>query len=208
MAQIFYQRALPHYQPSGATFFVTYRLAGSLPVVVIDRLNQEFQQQCQALQRNAKPGISTTEAIYTLRKKYFAKFDACLHRNPNEPYWLSDERVAAIVADSLHFLAQRYFDLWAFCIMPNHVHILIQLFPSAPRLYQVMQKHKRFTAQTGNTVLQRNGQFWARESYDHLVRGNGESERIVAYILNNPVKAGLVEDWQAWQWSYLHPHAL
>lgn len=205
METVFYYRNLPHYQPSCATFFVTYRLAGSLPVAVINRLKQEFRQQCQVIQKNGKPRPSQKEAIYIQRKRYFAKFDEHLHRNMNEPYWLRDENLAKIVADSLHFLAQEYFDLWAYCIMSNHVHILISLFPAAPRLYKVMQKHKRSTAIEGNKVLRRTGQFWARESYDHVVRKDGEFGRILAYILNNPVKAGLVEDWQAWQGSYLNP---
>lgn len=146
MEKIYYHRDLPHYQPSCATFFVTYRLAGSLPVAVINRLKQEFRQQCQVIQKNGKPRPSQKEAIYTLRKRYFAKFDDCLHRNMNEPYWLRDENIMTIVSDSLHLLAQDYFDLWAYCIMSNHVHVLISLFSNAPRLYKVMQKHKSFTA--------------------------------------------------------------
>ena len=46
------------------------------------------------------------------------------------------------------------------------------------------------------------GSFWQAESYDHVVR-NGELERIISYVLENPVKAGLVEDWEQWPYTYL-----
>jgi putative transposase len=66
-----------------------------------------------------------------------------------------------------------------------------------------MQSLKRHTARQANLALGRQGAFWQDESYDHVVRNAGEFERIVSYILENPVKAGLVSDWQAWPWSYL-----
>jgi REP element-mobilizing transposase RayT len=65
-----------------------------------------------------------------------------------------------------------------------------------------MHSLKRRTATESNRVLQRRGQFWHRESYDHIVRDEKELNRIRNYVLNNPVKAGLVERWQDWPWTY------
>ncbi|MEI8059975.1 MAG: hypothetical protein WCG67_07450, partial [Ferruginibacter sp.] len=69
-------------------------------------------------------------------------------------------------------------------------------------LYKLMQSHKSFTAKKCNLILQRTGAFWEPESYDHIVRP-GEFDKIVNYILANPVKAGLVKKWEDWQWSFL-----
>lgn len=66
-----------------------------------------------------------------------------------------------------------------------------------------MQSLKGYTAHEANKILNRTGQFWEEESYDHEVRNDEELDRIVKYVLNNPVKAGLVKDWREWQWSWL-----
>ena len=65
-----------------------------------------------------------------------------------------------------------------------------------------MQSLKGFTSREANILLGRNGTFWEHESYDHFVRDADELKRIVAYVLRNPLKAGLVEDWREWRWSY------
>jgi hypothetical protein len=65
-----------------------------------------------------------------------------------------------------------------------------------------MQSLKGFTAHECNLLLGREGESWAHESYDHYIRDNDERCRIVAYVLNNPVKAGYVKDWRAWKWNY------
>ena len=202
--KIYYQRNLPHYQPAQATFFVTYRLVDSLPLKFIERLKQEFHRERARIESNTPDEKEQEEATYLLRKKYFGKFDNQLHKNLNEPYWLKDYGIAEIVTNSLHFLAKRYFELWAYCIMPNHVHILITLSADAPILYQVMQSHKGFTGMECNKILHRNGQFWTHESYDHVVRKD-EFGRIMTYILNNPVKAGFIDNWENWKGSYLNP---
>ena len=67
----------------------------------------------------------------------------------------------------------------------------------------IMQRLKSFTARKANRILGRQGSFWQDESCDHVVRDDGELGRIVEYILQNPVKAGLVSDWQEWQWVYV-----
>jgi hypothetical protein len=52
--------------------------------------------------------------------------------------------------------------------------------------------------------LDRRGAFWEHESFDHAIR-NGKFDKTVRYVLNNPVKVGLVDDWQAWPWNYCRP---
>jgi REP element-mobilizing transposase RayT len=69
-------------------------------------------------------------------------------------------------------------------------------------LYKIMQSLKWYTAKECNKILNRTGQFWQHESYDHVVRNEEELNRIVEYVLNNPVKAGLVETHEDWKWNY------
>jgi REP-associated tyrosine transposase len=65
-----------------------------------------------------------------------------------------------------------------------------------------MKSLKGFTAWECNRALGRKGTFWQQESYDHVIRDSAEFQRIVRYVLNNPVKAGLVKDWREWKWNY------
>lgn len=104
--------------------------------------------------------------------------------------------------------------------MSNHVHAVFAPFLSAsglreefqpeglrfisphPPLAAIMKSLKGYTARQANRVLGQEGTFWETESYDHVVRDAEEFERIVKYILDNPVKAGLVKDWRQWRWNY------
>ena len=65
-----------------------------------------------------------------------------------------------------------------------------------------MQSLKRHTARQANRILGREGAFWQDESYDRVIRDNEEHARIINYVLENPVKAGLVSKWEEWQWTY------
>jgi len=111
--------------------------------------------------------------------------------------WLWDDRVAQVVADALIYGQEelRLYELLAWVVMPNHVHILIQ---SAVPLARITRCIKGFSAKRANEILGRTGQpFWQFESYDHWVRDRYELEKVIGYIEGNPVKAGLID----WRWS-------
>jgi REP element-mobilizing transposase RayT len=92
-----------------------------------------------------------------------------------------------------------YYDLRAFVIMGNHVHVLLRPRQEVSRLLQWL---KGSTARGANQLLARTGQpFWQRESYDHWVRDERQLERIAAYIENNPVQAGFAPDPSQYRWS-------
>ena len=193
---ITYQRKLPHWQPDESTFFVTYRLFGSLPTSVLNGLADMKASIMRAAGNDS-------EQIRVARKRYFGQFDHVLDQATNGPYWLREEKVAQIVMDSWRYWDNQHYCLYAVCIMPNHVHSLFRLLPDAPPLYKVLQSIKTFSGRESNLVLRLTGQpFWARESYDHFVRKDGEFERIGHYILQNPVKAGFVKESGDWRWSY------
>jgi putative transposase len=172
----YYERHLPHWHPEGTALFVTWRLHGSLPRTV------QFV-------RNQPAG------------KAFVAVDRQLDGAAAGPRWLADHRVAEVVATALRFGSEELglYDLRAWVLMINHVHILI--YPKVP-LPKITKAIKNYSARQANAILGRSGQpFWHDESYDHWVRGQDELERIVLYIEANPVAAGLTTRVEDWRWS-------
>ena len=211
---------LPHWQPPEGSFFITARLYGSIPKVIIEQLKAAYQLSILEIQQEKiLPDNSATlqpeellQAIGRIRRKkeydagkrYFSSFDHFLDSTLNEPYWLQQPEIAHLNAENIHHYAERYFDLWAFTIMSNHIHLLLTMRPGKTLLWKALQDMKKYSGLHSNRLLGRNGFFWEEESYDHLLRP-GEFDRILRYILNNPVKAKMVRHWQEHPWTYCHP---
>jgi putative transposase len=200
-----YRRHLPHFQPPGATLFVTFRLAGSIPSEAQEQLRLEAEQTDEILAGIADPDERARRA-YLEQRRLFGRWDAVLDTAQSGPFWLRDLRIASLVAESLHYRDGQVYDLDAFCVMPNHVHLvftpLSKMDGTHHALAAITHSLKRHTARQANLLLEREGSFWQHESYDHVVRDEAERERIVTYVLNNPVKAELVERWEEWEWTY------
>ncbi len=92
----------------------------------------------------------------------------------------------------MHFDGDRY-EIVAWCIMPNHVHVIVRPL-GENQLSEILHSWKSFTAKEANRILRRTGQFWQEEYYDHLIRDEEEFNAEVQYVLDNPLKAGL-KDW-------------
>ena len=189
----FHRRNLPHFYKPNATYFITYRLYGTIPKEKIAHLRYE--------QYEKKPAISKEER-YQQDKIFFNEYDKLLHNNRTINY-LNNEKIVKIVKGSLHFYDQREIKLICYTVMPNHVHVLFHSLEGARSLDKIMQSIKGYSALEVNKIMQKNGKFWQAESYDHIVRNEDEFFRIINYILLNPVKAKLVEDWRDWKHSYL-----
>jgi REP element-mobilizing transposase RayT len=171
-----YHRHLPHFHPEDAYLFLTWRLWGSLP------------------SKNAP-------ARYSTPGRAFVGVDRALHRAAHGPVWLNDPRIARIVAEAIvdGELVKRFYELDAWVIMPNHVHLLILPLVPTPK---IMRWLKGSTARLANRLLHRTGHaFWQDESYDHWARNQVELGRIARYIEENPVNAGLVASMDLWPWS-------
>lgn len=199
---IFYRRRLPHFQPLRGTFFVTTRLAGSLPLHAIEELKDErafFHRQIN----EAKDEETRSLFASRLQERYYGKFDEYVNRINVGPRWLAMDEIARIVADALHFRDGRVYDLFSYIIMPNHIHIVFSVQRNDISLDRILQSLKRHTAREGNKILNREGSFWHHESYDHVVRDGADLERILEYVLLNPVKARLCKSWKDWEWSYI-----
>ena len=200
-----YHRNLPHLMPAGETLFITFRLAGSLPQVALERLREEKALAERQLRSEAATAAERQEAMRILQKRHFGKYDQLLDHSSRGPTWLKRAAIAGIIKEALHYRDGREYELLAYCIMPNHVHMLVTLPEQldAP-FFRVLQSLKRFTAIAANRLLGQTGQpFWQDESYDHLVRDGQELNRIISYILENPVKAGLCTTWSDCPFSWV-----
>ena len=174
----FYRRNLPHFQMPGQTFFVTWLLAGV-------HLNSEFSELKM-------------------------EFDNKLDRLKSGKHFMKKPEVAQVVADSIHYWDNKRIDLYCYCIMSNHVHAVFTVFEknelgSPLYLQDIMKSIKNYSARECNMVLGLKGQFWHHESYDRLIRDREELYRIISYVLDNPIKAGLCKERKDWKWSYINP---
>ncbi len=165
---------LPHWTRDNATYFVTFRLAGSLPRSLLDALREGKRLRFKSIDEALESGAG--------------------------PKYLADARIADLVQNALlHFHNTRYF-LFAWAIMPNHVHAAFKVFPGN-ELGDILRSWKSYTARLANTLLGRTGPFWQAESFDRLVRDAREFNRVVAYTYENPDRAGLKD----WKWRGVHP---
>ncbi|HVN54982.1 MAG TPA: hypothetical protein VMT46_11685 [Anaerolineaceae bacterium] len=145
-SRLYYERNLPHYHPPGAILFVTFRLAGSIPVDLLDDLNLKMQATRLRLDEQ------------------------------REALKLPPMVLAPSVRNGVEHVS-----------LAKYMHSL-----------------KGYTGKMANKILGRNGDFWQHESYDHVVWDQAELRRIVEYVLENPVKAGLVLDQGDWKWSFFN----
>lgn len=203
--KLFYQRHLPHIQPPGATLFITFRLAGSIPAWLLRQLCAEAERIEASLALISDPQ-ERAERAYLEQRRLFGRWDAALDTAQSGPFWLRGPRIAELMTPSLHHRNGQVYDLIAYCIMPNHVHVVYTPLPKTDGDYYamsaIMHSLKRYTARESNLLLGRTGAFWQHENYDHFVRDEAELGRIVHYTVNDPVKAGLVEHRQDWDWSF------
>jgi len=197
--KIFYHRNLPHWHPAGSSIFLTWRLTGSLPQVVLRQL-RSLREQMSKRKAILDSGWTTDVQIMEY-KRFFARVDAILDRATTGPLWLKQIDVANLVQQALLERYARLYKLWSYVVMANHIHVFLK--PKDETTIASITKHlKGFTAREANRILGRTGQtFWQDEVFDHWCRDRAEFVRIVRYIENNPVKAGLVKQPKDWPWS-------
>ena len=123
--------------------------------------------------------------------------DQILDQARTGPVYLRQPAIADMLLAVIRDALARY-ELHAFAIMPNHVHLLVT--PHVP-LATLTKSLKGFSARKANQILTRIGPFWQDESYDHVVRNTTEFERIKRYIEQNPVRARLVNKASEYRWS-------
>ncbi|WP_339932037.1 transposase [uncultured Brevundimonas sp.] len=170
------RRYLPHLDAAAVVQHVTFRLHGTLPASVIRRLKAD-----------------------TGGADYQAAVDEQLDSGAG-PRWLAIPDCAAIVADALRQFDGERYDLLAWCVMPNHVHVLIRQREGWP-LGAVVKSWKAYTARMINRRLDRSGPFWAADYFDRYTRNEAQLIGTIRYIEANPVKARLCRQPEDWPFS-------
>jgi REP element-mobilizing transposase RayT len=198
VAGLHFRGKLPHLKREGASYFVTFRLADSLPAHEVTRLKHERKVILEQA-RAAKSPLTWHEEEQLLAW-YCDKVEALLDAG-HGACWLSNPEIADLVAGAVkHFTGQRY-ELRGWVVMPNHVHAVVWPLPGHT-LSDILHSWKSYTSNQANKRLQRTGQpFWQMESFDHWIRDDAERARLVAYVENNPVKAGFCRRPEDWKWS-------
>jgi type I restriction enzyme R subunit len=177
------RRKLPHWSQDECTYFVTFRLADSLPKLKLLDLRRQKENW---LRTYPKPWSAEIERDFHLT------FDAQIESWLDNGYGsclLKDPATREIVEKSLLHLHGERFHLWSYVLMPNHVHVLVR--PFAKRLAEIIQSWKSFSARSINHSLNRSGRVWMAEYFDHAVRSEQQLEHFRNYIASNPVVAHL-----------------
>ena len=171
---------LPHWQQKDVWYFITFRLADSLPPDVVEKIKTERQAW---LKRHDIHNLTQEEKIEYYR--LFSKRTEDILNAGHGSCALKDPEISKLVENALlHFNNQRYV-LDEYVIMPNHVHILVKPTGDTP-LPSILHTWKSFTASEINKKLGRSGPFWMKESYDHIVRNDKAFAAFRKYIRNNP----------------------
>ena len=174
---------LPHWNKAQTASFVTFRLADSLPREELQKL-EDLRSDWLA----AHPQPWGESAL----REYYSTFDGRIQTWLDASHGscvLRDAAASQIVEDVLwHFAGDRY-ALYAYVVMPNHVHVLFM--PSEGwTLSETVASWKKFAARRLNDKLGREGALWQKESFDTLVRSERHFQTIVGYIKrNDPAKA-------------------
>jgi REP element-mobilizing transposase RayT len=167
---------LPHLYKEGCTYFATFSLIDTVP---------------KHLQRKRLFEANDDAELIAAALDHETMAGSCL---------LKDPKLALIVENALlHFQDERY-ALSAWCVMPNHVHVVVTPF-SGFTLPQILHSWKSFSAHEINKALGREGKVWEEEAFDHLVRTELAFEKFVGYTEDNPVVAGLCERSEDWSFG-------
>ncbi|MBI4326358.1 MAG: transposase [Chloroflexi bacterium] len=175
---------LPHWQQDNATFFVTFRLADSLPA---ERLGQWRAEREAWLRWNPPPWSAEQE------REYHERFCGAIERWLDEMHGscvLRQAKTSRLVGDALNYFDGERDVQHAWVVMPNHVHTLFSL-RGGWRLEKLLRCWKGFTAREINKLLGRQGELWQKDYFDRLVRDSDHFRKCIRYIRRNPEKAGL-----------------
>jgi REP element-mobilizing transposase RayT len=197
---------LPHVKREGASYFVTFRLADSLPKEVLLKLRAEraarltmfYAREEQANKLGSS--LPASKVLEEIEREYFRKVEAFLDKGAGA-CWLRQPELAGLVADAMRFFDGERYLLKAWVVMPNHVHAVLWPMPNHT-LSEIIQSWKGYTGREANKLLHRTGEaFWQPEAFDHWIRNDEEHSRCCRYVVNNPVKARLCAAPEDWRWS-------
>jgi REP element-mobilizing transposase RayT len=162
---------LPHFDGRELPQFMTLHLGDSVPSAVIEKWRLELE------------AINSRHSDLLLRSRIEKYVDQGYGKA-----FFRDPRLAAMVQEALLGDDGRKYRLFAWVVMPNHVHFLLTRFPHFT-LAEIMQSFKSLTAHKANRMLGRSGQLWMPDYFDRYIRNERHFEKTVKYIERNPVQA-------------------
>lgn len=177
---------LPQWTHDRSIYHVTFRLHDSLPQQVL----RQWQSEKKLLLAQVNLSVAGKYRLQFLVSEQIEAYldqgiGSCLMRDPE---------IAGVVSDAVtHFDGDRYL-LHAWCVMPNHVHLIIQPQENQ-KLDAIVHSLKSFTAHQIGKLLAKNGPFWQPEYFDHIIRNEASYVRAIEYVVANPQTAGL-KDWK------------
>jgi 1-hydroxy-2-methyl-2-(E)-butenyl 4-diphosphate synthase len=192
---------LPHWKIDTGTYAVSFRQADSLPTAVLNRYRETRDLILEKIEILTKLDSSRSQLdnLSSLREELNHLETSVIEPALNQGYGsclFNNNQNAELLANALkHFDGTRY-DLLAWCIMPNHVHVILKL-AKGEDLDKILHSWKSFTSHEINKLNGTSGPIWQKESYDHLIRDGKDFRNQIDYVLNNPTKAGFSN----WQWT-------
>lgn len=184
---------MPHWEVQGGRYFITIHLAGAIPAAGRERIRAIAEQL-------GSVSDAQTPQWLSIQRRIFAEMERWLDR-ASQNASLKHPHIAAVVADAIEHRHERGdWQVFESVIMPTHLHLFCEI---GGGMKAVLEDFKRWTGHQAAQFLGREGErFWQREWFDHWSRSDEEDERIVAYIRNNPVKAGLVKSADQWPYTF------
>jgi REP element-mobilizing transposase RayT len=164
---------LPHFDSAETVQFVTFRLADSLPQAVRETIQHR------------------KDDLHRINRELDTGYGEC---------WLGRAEIASLVEDALLYFDEKRYRLLAWCLMPNHVHVVIEVIQDHS-LSDIVRSWKSFTAHQATARLSRTGSFWHADYFDRYMRNEEHLAQTIGYVEQNPVKAGLVATASDWAWS-------
>lgn len=186
------------------SYFITIRIADSLPLNVIQQLKDDYQYRVSIIEKELPE--QKDALIHLERKKYFGKFDHQLDQSMHSNSIFHQSRAANILKEILHEKDEDWYHLHAYSILPNHVHLLLDTSCQKEEeidVNEILSHIKKKSSFKIQNELNLQDSIWQYENYYHKIPSVKEWMNIASYILTNPVKADLCNTWDKWEHSYL-----
>lgn len=186
---------LPHWQCNNAIYHISFRLADSMPQSVCE---QWLRERACFIEDAKQHGAELSEEAKTRAQYlYSEKIENYLDMGHGGCY-LKKAEIAQLVVNAFTYFNNVRYRLHAWCIMPNHVHIIAEILPGHD-LSKILHSWKSYTAHKANEMLGFKGDFWQQDAYNHIIRSRREYRFQVQYTWTNPEKARL-RNWE-WRWK-------
>jgi REP element-mobilizing transposase RayT len=212
------RKGQPHFQYIGRTFSVTTLVHDVVPRPWLEALKQQREEALSAIPEGLPPReVALRRAI--IHGRFEKELEALLARKRRQEHPFRRAAAARAVLDRLQQWEGQLYRLHAACVMSNHLHLLLDLSVQLPahwdgdlnslasyeNLARVMNKIKGGSGHDVNRETGRRGPLWMPGYYDRYIRSPRHFRQAYWYILNNPVKAGLVKNWRDYPYTVTRP---